>query len=138
MDISWIEPKINWKSTDRFNIQDFNRIKNNLAYLHNQVINLNIYFPIKDMGEDITDYRGYWDYKIFNNFEENLDLINKKIENKNFGQRQRFFGNGSFIGYAELNRIESACVDMKKTIDEIIKHMDRIPFRLGTYNSIKI
>lgn len=133
----WNEPKTDWIETDRFNIQDYNRIKNNLAYLHEQMINLDLYFPIKDMGEDITDYLGYWDYNIFNKFEENVDLINEKIENKNFGQRQRFFSNGAFIGYVELNRIESACLDMKKSIDEIILHIGRVPFRLGAYNSIR-
>lgn len=102
MGFVWEEPKTDWKETDRFNIQDYNRIKNNLAYLHEQMITLVLYFPIKEMGEDIADYTGYWDYNIFNNFEENLDLINARIENKNFGQSQRFFSNGVFIGYSEL------------------------------------
>lgn len=137
MGFVWEEPKTDWKETDRFNIRDYNRIKNNLAYLHEQMITLVLYFPIKEMGEDITDYTGYWDYNIFNNFEENLDLINARIENKNFGQSQRFFSNGVFIGYSELNRIESACLDMKKSIDEITFHIGRIPFRLGNYNSIQ-
>ena len=49
MSFVWNEPKTDWKETDRFNIQDFNRIKNNLAYLHEQMINLDLYFPIKEM-----------------------------------------------------------------------------------------
>ena len=31
--MAWVTPKINWTKTDRINYADYNRIKNNLAYL---------------------------------------------------------------------------------------------------------
>ena len=38
MAIEWVEPKTNWSSNDRFNIADFNRIKNNLEFLCTKVL----------------------------------------------------------------------------------------------------
>ena len=32
--MAWSTPKTNWKLYSKFNIEDFNRIKNNIAYLH--------------------------------------------------------------------------------------------------------
>lgn len=34
--MSWIEPKTDWTSQDTFNFSDYNRIKNNIAYLENE------------------------------------------------------------------------------------------------------
>lgn len=33
MEVDWIKPKTNWVSTDRMNLEDYNRIKNNITYL---------------------------------------------------------------------------------------------------------
>ena len=70
-------------SNDRFNIEDFNRIKNNLKWLHNKSIELYRNFTIEDMGEEITSYESYWNVNYFNAFEENVDLINNVILKKN-------------------------------------------------------
>ena len=32
--MAWINPKTDWTKNDRFNYSDYNRIKNNLNYLH--------------------------------------------------------------------------------------------------------
>ena len=34
----WQEPKIDWLATDSFNFEDYNRIKNNIAYLRKMAI----------------------------------------------------------------------------------------------------
>ena len=36
--MAWIEPKTNWTSQDFFNIEDYNRIIGNIAYLKELVI----------------------------------------------------------------------------------------------------
>ena len=38
--MSWTEPKTNWTENDFFNIKDYNRIKNNIAYLTEDVSNI--------------------------------------------------------------------------------------------------
>ena len=64
----WVEPKTDWKSTDRFNFSDYNRIKNNLIWLHAKSEELWKKFNIEDMGEDITSYATYWNVDMFNAF----------------------------------------------------------------------
>ena len=134
----WVEPKTDWKSTDRFNFSDYNRIKNNLIWLHAKSEELWKKFNIEDMGEDITSYATYWNVDMFNAFENNLEQINKNTLSKNYGTKQVFFENAPFIQYEELNRIESAML----SIYDILKRQEltirRIPFRLGTFKEVRI
>ena len=134
----WIEPKTDWKPTDRFNLEDFNRIKNNLAYIHDKAQRLWKRINIENMGEDMLSYELFWEVSRFNAFEKNLELINKNTFNRNYGQTQTFYENSPFIQYDELNRIESAIL----SIYEILKRQEmtirRIPFRLGTFKEVRI
>jgi len=47
----WIQPKI-WKKEDHFNIEDYNRIKNNLQELRALAVTLYPDFAIKEMGRN--------------------------------------------------------------------------------------
>lgn len=134
----WHNPKTNWKSTDRFNFVDYNRIKNNLLWLHEKVSELYKSFEIEDMGEDITDYLSYWKVQYFNAWEKNLDIINNNMFTKDYGMAQRFFENGPFIQWTELNRIESAILNMRDILDRQEKGIGRLSFRLGTFREVRI
>lgn len=134
----WHTPKTNWKSTDRFNFVDYNRIKNNLLWLHDKVTELYKSFEIEDMGEDVTDYSSYWKVKYFNAWERNLDIINSHMFTKDYGTEQRFFENGPFIQWTELNRIESAILNMRDILDRQEKGIRRFSFRLGTFKEVQI
>lgn len=138
MAIEWTEPKTNWSSTDRFNISDFNRIKNNLKWLHNKSIELYRDFAIEDMGEDITSYESYWNVNYFNAFEENVNKINSEIYSQNFGISQNFFENGPFIKWEELNRIENACLQMKDILERQELGLQKLSFRLGSMKGVKV
>lgn len=138
MAIEWTEPKTNWSSTDRFNISDFNRIKNNLKWLHNKSIELYRDFSIEDMGEDITSYESYWNVEYFNAFETNVDKINSEIYSQNFGISQKFFENGPFIKWEELNRIENACLQMKDILERQELGLPKLSFRLGSMKGVKV
>ena len=138
MAIEWTEPKIDWSSDDRFNIEDFNRIKNNLKWLHNKSIELYRNFTIEDMGEEITSYESYWNVNYFNAFEENVDLINNVILKKNYGYSQRFFDNGPFIKWDELNRIEKACISMKSILERQEVALPRLSFRIGAMKGVNV
>lgn len=136
--IEWKEPKTDWVKTDKFNIVDYNRIRGNISFLHQKLTDINMRFEIKSMGEDMSDYTGYYRADIFNAIEENVQYINSRMENKNFGESKKFFPNGAFISYEELNRLESAILDMKTSIDGIEKGIRHIPFRLGGYDALRI
>lgn len=136
--IEWIEPKTDWEKTDKFNIDDFNRIRNNVQWLHQKLSEINMFFDIADMGDAETTHARYPTAAVFNAIEQNVQYINSRMENKDFGVTKTFFPNGAFITYDELNRIESMELDMKTSIDSIEKNIRHIPFRLGGYDAIRI
>ena len=138
MAVEWSEPKTNWISIDRFNIADFNRIKNNLQWLYEKAVKLYKNFDIADMGEDITSFESYWNVAFFNAFESNVDVINNIIYTKDYGITQRFFENGPFIKWDELNRIESACLEMKDILDRQESGLQRLSFRLGGMKGVNV
>lgn len=131
MAIKWVEPKINWSAKDRFNITDFNRIKNNILWLYRKANMLYQNFNIEDMGEDITSFESYWNVAFFNAFETNIEVINKSIYTQDFGISQRFFENGPFIKWDELNRIEISCLSMKEVLERQESGLKKLPIRLG-------
>lgn len=137
MAIEWVEPKTNWSSNDRFNITDFNRIKNNLEYLHAKAISMYKNFNLSDMGSDIMSYENFWKVNYFNAFEENVDIINKTILTKDYGTSQKFFANGPFIRWDELNRIENACLQMKDILYRQEIGLRKIPFSLGNMKGVR-
>ena len=134
----WLMPKTNWKSTDRFNISDYNRIKGNILYLHKLSVSLWKPFNILDMGEDLTDYTVYFDVDIFNYFESNLETINQNILTQDFGISQRFYENAPFIKWDELNRIESAMLSIYELLQRQKLSIRKIPFRLGAFKEVRI
>lgn len=138
MAVVWTDPKTNWKNTDRFNISDFNRIKNNIEYLHNEAELLYKNFEISNMGQNIESYESYWDVSCFNAFEENVETINNIIFTQDYGIMQRFFENGPFIKWDELNRIETACLKMKDILHRQKIGLRKIPFSLGSMKGVRI
>lgn len=54
--MAWSTPKTNWNLYSKFNIEDFNRIKNNIAYLHEIAVATLGGFDIEDMGSDMDNY----------------------------------------------------------------------------------
>ena len=50
----WQTPKTDWKASDFMNIEDYNRIKNNLNELRDMSRELWKEFPFEEMGEDKT------------------------------------------------------------------------------------
>ena len=138
MAIKWEEPKIDWKSTDRFNFSDYNRIKNNISYVYKKATELNKPFDIEDMGEDINDYTSFWNVIYFNAWENNIEALNNNVFMKDYGTKQTFYENGAFIQYSELNRLESAILNMKKILDAQEISVNKLPFVLGRFKAIRV
>ena len=136
--MAWSTPKTDWSATDSFNIADYNRIKNNLQYLHDESEIIYGEYDIVDMGSDISSYAGYWDVAKFNAFENNLQTINERMINASIGTKMTFYENGTFIGFAELNRIESATVTLKSIIDGWYEARTALPFRLGAKRALRV
>lgn len=131
----YIEPKTNWCSEDKFNIEDYNRILNNINLIAGVYKKISIY----DMGGPIGEnaFSGYWNVKYFNAFEKNIDLLGEAL-GKDYGIGKTFYENGVFIDWVELNRIESAILDMLKRLDNEMLATERLTFRLGNFNGLKI
>lgn len=139
--VTWEQPKTDWKRTDKFNFTDYNRIKNNLLILSEMITIIKKDIKIEDMGDDIEDYTEYWNVSVFNKFEKNLEKITKEIEKiyeKDYGKSQTFFANGVFIKFDELNRIESATLDIYKKIIYYQKGLRKIPFVLGRFREVRV
>ena len=135
--VSWVTPKTNWKSTDYFNCGDYNRIKGNLEYLHEQCCLLRKEITINDMGDDAT-WSTLWYADNFNNFETNLEKINIACYAFNIGTTLKFHSNGGFIKYDELNRIESACLRLYEQLARHKLSLRRIPFTLGRFREVRV
>ena len=135
--MAWTTPKTDWVSTDTFNITDFNRIKNNLEYLHDESESMFGQYDIIDMGSDLSSYAGFWDVSKFNAIEQNLATINQHLISADIGITLTFYPNGAFITFTELNRVERATVTLKASIDGWYEGMNILPFRLGNHGYMR-
>lgn len=136
--MAWIEPKTDWSSSSRFNIEDYNRIKNNLVHLHDVALVRIGAFEIEDMGVDLVvdmDEGKNWDVDVFNAIENNLHTISNKIINADIGAKKTFYENGLLPDFAELNRIESVSLRNKNALDNLSAGLRRIPFKLGQFKA---
>jgi hypothetical protein len=114
----WITPKTDWVKTDQFTYQDYNRIRNNLLYLNEQI---NVTYPNLsrelDLGEEKTGYANDYYPSEFEAFEDALESFKRIGINVNLGERINYKGNNSFIDFASLNRIEKNCLNWKPNIN---------------------
>lgn len=129
--MSWITPKTDWVASDRFNITDYNRIRNNISFLHEEAVKVFGGFNIEDMGEDIVTYTAMWDYRMFNAIENNIDILNEHMLKENYGAKKTYYENGVFINYEELNRIEDASLRMYEIIQGWYEGLYTLEFKVG-------
>lgn len=117
--MSWETPKTDWYGAvvdnvytgNRFNYTDYNRIKNNLVYLRNLAIKMYDEFSINDVGSDKSVAEYYYAEEI-NQMEENLEIINSHTLAREYGDTPTYADNGNTPDYTELNRLESAILDL--------------------------
>ena len=118
--MAWTTPKTNWNGDsaadgtyigDRFNAVDFNRIKNNLDYLRELAIKLYEEFSLVSLGEDRTPVDYFYADEI-NQLEENLNTVNDNTLQRSYGTAPTYIDNGNTMDFVELNRLESAILDL--------------------------
>lgn len=133
----WTEPKTDWVSTDRFNISDYNRIHGNITYLISMYDKYYGNMSESDMGSTISDYSGFFKSRYFNAFENNIEYMNEHSLNGDIGATKAFYDNGVFIDYAELNRLESACLTLYQALNNVV-HDTRLSFTFGQYKALRV
>ncbi len=135
--MGWITPKTDWgQPTDRLDAPNYNRIKNNLVYLHELAQELYRMFPVGDMGPDKT-YSSFYYADEINMLADNLELINTNTYPLDIGEKKVYMQNQTFVGWDDLNRIESACLRIYKLLSEQKANLSRLSFRLGNLRGVK-
>lgn len=117
--MAWSTPKTDWNGEtvdgvyigDRFNAVDFNRIKNNLEYLRELAIKMYEEFSIQSLGSDRTPKDFFYADEI-NALEDNLKTINNNSLKRSYGNVPVYVDNGNTMDFKELNRLESASLDL--------------------------
>ena len=128
----WMEPKADWTDSDYFNLSDYNRIKNNLDELRTMAIQVIPEFEIQNMGDDLEDYNHIWDITEINRIEDNLQTIFQETNYPiSIGSKTTYYYNQPFIQYSELNRIESATLQIYNRLYGQIHGRKMLEFRLG-------
>lgn len=137
--VSWQPPKTDWYGEtdsggtyrgDRFNSEDFNRIKNNLIYLQEVANSMYAAFSINDVGND----RGKEEYFYADEIallQENIDIIAEKTIGSDYGEYPNYIANGKLFDFNELNRIESATLDLYNKLINQYKGRRMFTFMLG-------
>ncbi len=137
MSLEWITPKTNWAKTDIFAYTDYNRIRNNLLYLNDL---LNERYPETAQSLDLGNALAFSsDYSPsqFNAFEDALESFTRVGLDANIGSKKTYKGNDPFIGYGELNRLESCCLRWFDKLDvPYIEHV--LPFIFGNAGQISL
>lgn len=116
----WQTPKTDWHGErdkqgvytgDRFNAKDFNRIHQNIQYLKEFAEKL--YSDVPSIPLIRTAQVGDFVYADeINQIEESFKKIAKFTFNRNYGSCPVYHDNDSFIDFRELNRLESAILDV--------------------------
>ena len=133
----WTEPKTDWVSTDYFNLTDYNRIKNNIAYLRELALEVCVDFPWEDMGDDKSSYAEYPYADEFNALEDNLESLRENTFLFDDADAKQWYENQIVPDYEDFNRLERACLLFYNGFNSIKENKRRLPFRLGASKAIK-
>lgn len=134
----WTTPKTDWSSTDYFNLTDYNRIKNNIAYIRELALEVFVDFPFEDMGNDKTSYTEYPYADEFTAMEDNLEYIRENTFLFDDSEYKQWYENQRTPNYEDFNRLERACLLFYQGFNSIKENKARLSFRLGAMKAIKI
>lgn len=138
--MAWTEPKTDWVSTDYFNADDYNRIKNNLEYLSDYAEELFSSFSgITDMGDDkATDGTDLVYASELNLFATNLNVINDATYSFDIDDVVTFEANALTTGILNfLIVIESYSLLIYETLIAQKSAKERLAFTLGGQKGVK-
>lgn len=130
MNFNWQKPKTDWHGSfdengdyhgDYFNLEDYNRLNENLHVLRN--LSLLLYNDFTINQEEKRTYSDYIYAEDINNIENNLNKINSCTFKLDLGNSKTYVDNGNFIDFNELNRLEKA---MLKIYELLTNQLDGI------------
>lgn len=136
--MEWITPKTDWMARqdeagkyagDYFNTLDFNRLKNNIEFLGAMA---HEFWPVFVRAMPDRKYEEYPFADEINTLADNLEAINAFVDCE-IGQKTVYEENGAFIGYEDLNRLESACLKLYEAMWNLYTRPVKLPFRLGAF-----
>ena len=139
--LKWIKAKTDWQPTDYINVDDFNRIRNNILYLMQEHVPLfgDIQFTEPITGEETV---GNWAYaEEWNNLEDRLeDFLTKTVYAIDglVGKKKNYNIYSPYIDYEELNRIEKTCEIYQRTFLGRHNSREHLSYELGNYGGVKI
>lgn len=134
----WSDPKTNWVQSDRFNFSDYNRIKNNIAYLKERAIEIYLDFPFEDMGADKVSYADYPYADEFTKLESNLERIRVNTFRFDDSESKTWYENQRTPSYEDFNRIEMACLKFYKGLESVKANKGKLSLRLGSGKFVKL
>lgn len=134
----WIEPKTDWVSTDKINYSDYNRIKNNIAYLRELALTVYTDFSWQEMGVDKTSNGQYPYADEFNALEDNLESLRQNTFLFDDSDPKQWYQNQRTPNYEDFNRLERACLLFKEGFESQKSMKRRLSFRLGTFRAIQV
>lgn len=137
--MGWTTPKTDWHGStdasgvytgDRFDASDYNRIKNNILVLYDFAMEQYKAFDIEDMGSDKT-YSDYLYADEINAIEKSFKAINEGTVKGSYGDMPTYYDNGSTMDYTELNRLESAILDIYNKLSIVKTSKRRFTWQFG-------
>lgn len=134
----WIEPKTDWVESDIIRYTDYNRIKNNIAYLRELSLTVYLDFPFTDMGNDKSSYEQYPYSDEFNALEDNLESLRQNTFLFDDSDPKQWYENQRTPNYEDFNRLERACLLFYQGFNNQKGNKHRLSFRLGTFRAIKV
>lgn len=126
--MTWITPKTNWISADRFDADDYNRISGNINYLQDHIINLYTEYVQNNLETDKT-YDQFIYARHMNGVEDELKRIADQI--KATYASKSYSANGYFWDYAELNRIESSILNAYNVLTNTTRYDPSLKLVVG-------
>lgn len=146
--MAWVTPKTNWSADydesghyigDYFNVEDYNRIKNNLLVVRELATHFVGNVPGITVGADKHyPINGSPDYDNDHFFADEINLIENGLaaldEAMTFidlGQKKTYYDNARFIDYSELNRIEGAEQTVYELLTNSLAGTRHLSFRLN-------
>lgn len=136
--MEWIDPKTDWSCSvdsdgiyhgDRFNYTDYNRIKNNMVYLHEIALEMYDPFSINILEDKAAGDYFYADE--INLIEENLNILWKHTYRPEGVGAKEYVENGKIFDFTELNRLEGLTLKLHETLMAQYYSRRTLPFMLG-------
>lgn len=135
--MAWTEPKTNWTKDDFFNIEDYRRITNNIMYLKDFLDSL--FYGLSDMQSMSEKNISEPIYaREINDIENNIELLNIETYKLEIGETKEYFPNQRTMDFNELNRIESAIMDIYIKMINQKSLLTRLSFRIGNQKGLKV